>query len=176
MIARAGLALAVALLIACGGGGGGGGPTAPPSIVYSASGTAGANSVALVQGSGSSATRLVLAVRVTQVTGLFGVAFDVVYPSGALQFAGATEGTFLSGTNTSFQFSEPTAGRLVVGLTRLGAVAGVSGSGDLMTLQFTPRSTAGSGGIGFQSNAAFNATANAIPGVTWFGGSVTVTP
>ena len=178
MNGRSGLALACALVFAFGcGGGSNGGPTTPPaSIVFTPSGTAGANSVALVSGSGSSGTTLILTVRVTQVTGVYGVAFDLVYPSAQLQFADATEGSFLSGTATSFQFSETTAGRVVVGISRLGAVAGVSGSGDLMTLRFTSRGVAGSGALSFQSHTAFNSTAKAISGVTWLGGSVTVTP
>jgi hypothetical protein len=177
VIGRAGLAFAAALALACGGGGGGGGPTTPPpSIVFQPTGTAGENSLALVEGSGSSATRLFVTVRATQVTGLFGVAFDLVYPNGVMKFEGATEGSFLGGTATSFQFSEPTTGRLVVGLTRLGAVSGVNGSGDLLTLEFTPVGPAGVETFAFQSNSAFDATARQISGVSWFGGSATVTP
>lgn len=177
MTGRAGLAAAIALTLACGGGGGGGGPTTPPpSIVFQPSGTAGANSLALVQGSGTSATRLFVTLRATQVTGLFGVAFDLVYPNGVMTFEGATEGSFLDGAATSFQFNESASGRLVVGLTRLGAVSGVNGSGDLLTLEFAPVGPAGVETFAFQSNNAFNATAGQISGVSWIGGSATVTP
>src|SRR5580693_7865842 len=108
-------AFALPLLAACGGGGSGGGtPTGP--------------------------TTLVLDVHAGAVTDLYGVAFNLTYPKQVLQFAGATEGTFenaAGSVNTAFQVTESPAGTLVVAVSRLGAVAGASGSGTLVTLRFT---------------------------------------
>ncbi len=169
--------LLFAFAAACGGGGGGGTPTQPlPSLTFQAAGTAGANSISLVEASGSSATRLRLTVHAEQLTGLFGVAFDLTYPNGVLAYDTAAAGAFLGGTSTSFQVAETAPGRLVVGYTRLGAVSGVSGSGDLMTIEFTTKGVAGVETLAFQPATAYDATAKAIPGVTWLGGTATVVP
>ena len=172
-----GAVVAVAVLAACGGdGGGGGGPTPPPaSIAFTPTPGAAPNSIALAQAAGSTSTTLRLDVRAEQVTGLYGVAFDLVYPSTALSFVSGAEGAFLGGTQTSFQIHESSPGRLVIGVTRLGAVAGVAGTGTLLTLQFGSRG-AGTGSFFFEQNTAFNASGGAIAGVTWRGGSVTVVP
>ena len=75
--------------------------------------------------------------RARQVPDLYGVAFDLEYPT-ALRFDAATEGTFLSaGAMTSFQVASGQPGRLVVGLTRLGPRPGVNGEGALLVLRFT---------------------------------------
>lgn len=174
--------IGVMLLAACSGGGGGGssGPTAPtPGIRYTSSGSTAADSIVLAEGAGSTATTLRLEVRAQQVTDLFGVGFDVVYPTNVLSFASATEGPFLGGTSTSFQITETTPGRLVVGVTRLGTAGGVSGSGVLVNLVFGTRGVAGSGAFSFDENRAFTvgrSVAEEIPGVVWVGGSVTVVP
>jgi predicted outer membrane repeat protein len=170
--------LLAAVTVACGGdGGGGGGPTPPPAgITFTATGGATTNALNLGLASGSSTTVLRLDLSAQNVTNLYGVAFDLNYPSQVLSFNGATQGSFLTGTATSLQFEEPTPGRLVIGLTRLGAVPGASGSGVLLTLQFASRGTAGSGAFTFQSNTAFNSSGGAIAGVAWGGGTVSVTP
>jgi hypothetical protein len=161
---------------ACGGGGGGT-PTQPqPSLTFTAAGTAGPASISLVQAAGSTSTRLRLTVHAEQLSGVFGVAFDLVYPGNAIRFDTASQGTYLGGVSTSFQVTEPTAGRLVVGISRLGPVAGVSGSGDLATLEFVSRGIAGTDTLTFQANTVYDATAKPIAGVTWLGGSATVVP
>jgi hypothetical protein len=167
----------------CGGGGGGGGgsptvpatPTPPPTITFTPSGTGGANSLALTRVS-SDATSLVLSLEATSVTDLYGIAFDLSYPSDALTYRSATEGTFLDNNNTvdtSLQVAEMPAGTLVVGLSRLGEIPGRSGSGTLLRLEFTRKAT-GSGSLFFAKNQAFNASGAAIAGVVWSAGSVTV--
>jgi hypothetical protein len=174
---RAALAIALVVL-ACGGGGGGGGGggTNPgPSIVYTAGTGPGANSLALVRGGAGSSTQLLLNLDARSVSGVYGVGFDLLYPSQALSFVGVTKGTFLPGT-TSLQVNSTTPGRLIVGLSRLGAAPGVSGSGTLLTIEFRGAGGAGSGAIGFENNSAFDASAKKIAGITWIGGDVTVTP
>jgi hypothetical protein len=164
-----------ALALACGGGGGGGGgPTQPaPGINFTSA--SGGSTLVLAEASGGSATTLRLDLRAQSASGLYGVAFDLVYPSELLSFVGVTPGTFLGGT-TSLQFEETGAGHLVIGLSRLGPIAGVSGSGTLLTLEFSSRGSAGTGSMAFEKNTAFDSSAKAISGVTWGGGSVTVVP
>jgi len=174
----AALALPALALAACGGGGGGGGggPTAPPpptpGIVFTPQGAATVNSVSLASGTGTTANTLILEVRATQVTDLYGVAFDLAYPSAQLQFTRATAGALLSGGSVQAVASPP--GTLIVGGTHLGNVAGATGSGVLMTLEFSAAS-AGQGNLTFSRNSAFDSHGTAMTGVGWVAGSVTVT-
>lgn len=181
---RLSLAVALLLVLACGGGGGGGGgspveptptpnPTPTPgqaSLVFTPQG-GGSPGISLASGAGSTATTLLLEVRANQVTDLYGVAFDIAYPSNLLQFVRATQGPMLSGG--TFQVSSG-AGNLVVGLSNLGPVPGANGSGVLMTLEF--RATgAGQGAFTFSRNVAANSAGQAIGGLSWGAGTVRVT-
>jgi hypothetical protein len=177
-LAMAGGLLVAALATAtCGGGGGGSGPTGPPppssSIVFTA---AAGGSLQLASGAGTQGTTLVLELRSTGVQDLYGVAFHLSYPTAVLRFSGAAEGTLLNAGGTvptSFQFVDSPAGNLVVGLTRLGRVAGTAAAGTLLTLQFTGVAT-GSGNLAFSANRAIDSTGNTIL-VAWAGGTVQVT-
>jgi hypothetical protein len=179
------IALAMAAGLRCGGGGGGGGgsPTVPATptpippmvITFTPSGTGGVNSLALTRIS-SDQNSIVLSLEATSVTDLYGIAFDLRFPESALDFDDATEGTFLdqNGTvDTSMQVAETPTGTLVIGLSRLGQIAGRSGTGSLLRLEFTRRAT-GSGDLVFSRNQAFNAAGTAIAGVQWSAGRVTV--
>jgi Cohesin domain len=171
----------VAAAMACGGGGGSSGPTAPPppptsGIVFTSSGTGAASSVNLASGGGSTNSTLVLEVQASQVQDLFGVAFNLSYPSQLLRFEGATEGTFLSeggAVSTSLQAVESPTGTVVLGLSRFGAVPGVRGSGTLVTLRFSAVSS-GTGSFTFSRNTAVSSTGTSISGFTWTGGTVKV--
>jgi hypothetical protein len=181
--ARLLMAIAAAAHFHCGGGGGGGGggptgpatPTPPAAITFTPSGTGGVNSLALTRVS-SDATSIVLSLEATSVTDLYGVAFDLRYPAAALAFDDATEGTFLDqngAVDTSLQVAESPSGTVVVGLSRLGQVAGRTGTGSLLRLEFTRRA-AGSGDLTFADNQAFNANGTVIAGVQWSAGRVVV--
>jgi hypothetical protein len=178
LLAALACGLPLLALAACGGGGGGG-PTAPtppppppPGIVFTAQGSATANSLSLASGAGTTATTLILEVRAAQVTDLYGVAFDLAYPSGQLQFTRAMAGAMLAGGSVQAVASTP--GTLVVGGTHLGNVAGADGSGVVMTLEFSAVA-AGQGSFAFSRNSAFDSHGTAMTGVTWVAGSVTVT-
>lgn len=170
----------VLALAACGGGGGGGGtPTEPPpppppaaAIVFTPSSAAGANSVFLASGPASTASTLFLEVRASQVTDLYGVAFDLTYPSAQLQFVQATPGGLL-GAAGSVQAVTSGAGALIVGGTHLGNVPGSTGSGVIMTLQFNAIA-AGEGQLSFSRNSALDSDGGLLP-VTWVAGAVRVT-
>lgn len=170
-------ALALALA-ACGGGGGGGGPTTPPpppppvaGITFTPAGSAASPGIALVASPASTAARLVLEVRATGISNLYGVAFDLQYPGTVLAFASAgNAGSILSAG--TFQVSH-TATDVVVGETLLGGVHGVSGNGLLATIELTS-SASGNGTFTFTRNTVFDAAGKPIAGVTWTAGSVTV--
>jgi hypothetical protein len=174
------LALLALLALACGGGGGGGGPTEPtptptpaPGIVFTPSGSPGTGAIFLSGGTATTATTLVLEVRANQVTDLYGVAFDLTYPSTQLQFVRATAGPLL-GANGSVQAVVSAPGTLVVGATHLGAVPGATGSGVLLTLEFSAV-TAGQGSFAYARNSAFASTGQTLSGISWLAGSVQVT-
>jgi hypothetical protein len=168
--------LVLTTLLASCGGGGGEPPTAPgPSITFSGS-AAGANSISLQRGSGSGPTVLVVEVVATDVDGLYGVAFDLRYPADLLSFEGASEGDLLDeegAVATTMQLAETAPGTLVIGLSRLGAVGGVSGSGVLLSLELRSRAS-GSGSFVFDANEALDTTGNTLAGVAWTAGSVQV--
>jgi len=177
------LAALALLALACGGGGGGGGPTAPTptptptptpaSIVFTGQGTPGVNAIFLASGAATTATTLVLEVRANQVTDLYGVAFDLSYPSALLQFSRATAGPLL-GSSGSVQAVVSTPGTLVVGGSHLGAVPGATGSGVVLTLEFTA-TAAGQGSFTYARNSAFASTGQTLSGTSWLAGSVQVT-
>jgi hypothetical protein len=157
------------LLLACGGGGGGGGggPTAPPppqpGIVVTP-GAAPSPGVSIASGAGTTASTLVLEIRASSVTDLYGVAFDLRYPS---------TGTFLG--NATLQSVPGTgSGLVLVGLSKLGAVSGASGSGVLMTLEFRAIA-AGEGSFSFEQNSAISSAGQPITGFGWAAGTVRVT-
>ena len=170
--------LALAGVVACGGGGGGGGPTQPPppppppppSITFTPAAAPAANSIFLTSSAASTASKLFLEVRANQVTDLYGVAFDLSYPTAVLRYDNAVRGNFLDGT---IAVSETPAGNLVVGVTRLGAVQGVDGSGLLLTLELSPVA-AGSGNFTFSRNAALDDDGAQMTATGWVAGSVQV--
>jgi general secretion pathway protein D len=174
---RVSLFLLLLPLLACGGGGGGGGgPTEPPPplpgiVVTPAS--APATGVSIATGAATTQTTLILEIRANSVTDLYGVAFDLRYPSTILQLVQASSGPFLG--NATLQ-SVPGSGTgvLIVGLSKLGAAAGTSGSGVLMTLEFRAIA-AGQGSFTFEQNSAVNPAGQPITGFGWAAGTVQVT-
>lgn len=169
----------LALALACGGGGGGGSPTDPgptptpapqASIVFTPQ-AGGAPGISLAAGAASTATTLVLEIRAASLTDLYGVAFDLTYPNQLLQFVSLQQGPFLQGATAQ---NAVLPDRLVVGLSRLGALPGENGSGVLMTITFRAIG-AGQGSFTFSKNLAANSQGQAIPGLTWSAGTVQVT-
>jgi hypothetical protein len=176
----AALAVASLLSLACGGGGGGGGPTSPTptptpaaSIVFTPAGAPASNALFLASSTATTATTLVLEVRANQVTDLYGVAFDLTYPSTQLSFSRVTAGPLL-GASGSAQAAVSAPGTLVVGGSHLGAVPGANGSGVVLTLEFTA-TAAGTGSFAYTRNSAFNSSGQTLAGTSWLAGSVQVT-
>jgi hypothetical protein len=175
-----GLALLAAGLLACGGGGGGGGPTTPPTptpmpgITFTPA-TGASTDVLMLRRVGTGATTLDLEIQAEGVTGLYAASFDLVFPSALLRFDSADEGPFLTqdGADLTLQVVEAAPGRLVVGVSRLAAVPGVSGSGQVLVLHFASAGT-GSSMLRFEANRAFRADGTPIDSVDWRAGTVQI--
>ncbi|MDD5772852.1 MAG: secretin N-terminal domain-containing protein [bacterium] len=121
-----------------------------------------------------------LEVSVNNISDLFAVPFYLIYDPKLLQFISAKEGPFLGqdGNSTTFLFSNDiNRGRVIVGLTRLGQVKGVNGSGTIMIINFKALA-AGNASIGFDNASAKRVTSeNPMPQsfpVTFRGAQVNV--
>jgi hypothetical protein len=142
-------------------------------LTYNPAQSASTNSLSLARTNGTDPNQLVLELRATGVTDLYAVAFDLTYPS-SLRYDSSSEGTWLSASGavpTSLQIGQQ-SGRLVVGLSRLGAVGGATGDGALLTLRFSAVTT-GNGALEFVGPSAYNSF-NVAYTAQWIGGSVAV--
>ena len=122
---------------------------------------------------------LTASVEIEGVEDTFYAAFDLTYDPTIVEYQSATEGKFLSRNGadpTSFQVAQDQtgSGRLTVGVTRLGNIGPVSGSGSLLTLHFkavgpgtSPLSLSSPRGLRNSSNA--NTTVN-----SWKNSSISI--
>lgn len=176
--------IALALLApGCGGGGGGGGgPTGPPppppqSLTFTPAGMPDVNTVYLDTGGGTDFNTLVLQVRANEVEDLYGVSFDLVFPSQFLSYRAnkTDEGRFLRGpgVKTSLVVNEQN-GRLLISYTRLGADAGgETGSGLLFTLEFGTTAS-GQSELALENTLAYDGQGARRFDFGWVGGSLVV--
>ena len=118
-------------------------------------------------------------VELRNVGDTFFAAFDILYDPTVVEYVDAREGSFLNqeGTGpTAFRVGphDEEPGRLKVGLTRLGPIGDVSGSGTLLTLTFKALDY-GSTTLAF-SNPKGLKTADNLDTVidTWENGTITV--
>jgi hypothetical protein len=80
-----------------------------------------------------------LNVEVSEVTNLYGVAFDVLFDMQIVKVLDVNEGTFLNknGTQTELNSSiDNEHGKVIIGISRLGQVGGVTGSRTLCSISF----------------------------------------
>lgn len=175
------LACTVAACGGGGGGGGGGGPTQPPaptrSITWTAAGAPGSDTIFLDIRDLSNPDSFVLQIRVKGASDLYGFALDLVYPSSMMTFASGSveEGPFLTGGgsfDTRLEVAEPTAGRIIMGYSRLGDERGRNGNGLLLTLTFNTTAN-GSSDITIESEIGVDRDGFPMP-MTWLGGTVQV--
>jgi len=170
------LALLLPLVLLACGGGGGGGPTEPPppqpGIVVTPA-AAPATGISIASGTGTNQSTLILEIRANSVSDLYGVAFDLRYPSAILQLVQASSGAFLGNATLQSKPGQST-GLLIVGLSKLGAVSGTNGSGVLMTLEFRAIA-AGQGSFTFEQNSAVSSSGQSITNFGWSAGTVQVT-
>lgn len=175
------LLLPLTFLLACGGGGGGGGPTEPPpppppppaGIVVTPA-AAPSTGVSIARGAATTQSTLILEIRANSVNDLYGVAFDLRYPSNILQLVQASAAGSILGTPNLQSVPGSGSGVVIVGLSKLGAVSGASGSGVLMTLEFRAIA-AGQGSFSFEQTSAVSPSGQPISGFGWSAGTVQVT-
>jgi len=124
-------------------------------------------------------SNLSLDVNITDANNLFGIGFDLTFNSSLISFVNAVEGNFISNPScdTAFLVTENPSGTLVVGLSFLGtSCGGVSGSGNLMTLNFRSAQLPGSGTFSFSNTAICDlsgSSCNFVDG-TWRSASVNI--
>lgn len=167
------LAVLGALLAACGGSGdgGGGGPTAPmPAIVFTPDRAAGANSVSMRAGAGSTASVLQLEIVATELPAFQAVDFTLLYPANLLRLDGFERGELI-GAGAQV-ITGGGAGALTFQLLRT-ASSPASGSGRILTLTFTAVG-GGAGRFDFSDPVAEDPFGLEIAGIDWIGGTVRV--
>ena len=148
-------------------------PQAPTITFVSDNIDAGANSIVLVM-TATGTDSFTLTLTANSVTDLFGYALDIVFDTTMIALANSQFGIFLDaeGITVTSQMIQSTPGTLIIGQSRVGAVAGVTGSGALLTLDFTAV-TAGSTTIAIQNAGAFDSTGAALA-TEFVGGTATV--
>lgn len=87
---------------------------------------------------------IVLNISVSGAEQLYSAPFYLFYNSSVLELTKVTQGEFLKqdGQQTAFfHANHPETGRVIIGLSRLGRVSGVNGSGPLVTLTFRAKNS-----------------------------------
>lgn len=172
--------IVLALFMAVSGCGGGNTPTTPrpppppPRVTFVADASnSGTDAIALSMTS-STIDTLTLMLTASEVADLFGYGVDITFDPTVLMFDTSTVGTFLDGDGITVttQITENPAGTLVIGQSRVGAVAGMSGSGTLLSLDFKAVA-AGTSTLATSNAGAFDSTGAAMT-TQFFGGTATV--
>ncbi|MFH1860884.1 MAG: C25 family cysteine peptidase [bacterium] len=93
--------------------------------------------------SGTSERTFSIDVTVDDIINLYGANIELAFDPAMIRVIGATEGSFLNsdGTGTSFMYMDNQQGRVIIGISRLGQVAGITGSGTLCSLSFKAKAT-----------------------------------
>ena len=149
-------------------------PPPPPTISFISDNPAAVENsiVLLITVTGTDSFTLTLTAN--SVTDLFGYALDIVFDTTMIALASSQFGFFLNGegiTVTS-QMIQTTPGTLIIGQSRVGAVAAVTGSGALLSLNFTAIA-AGPTTISIENAGAFDSMGAAL-NTEFVGGTATV--
>ncbi len=154
----------------CDSGGGSGGAPPPPGGTVTA--VVSANPVGVGK-------EFEVSVEVSNSSDIFSAAFDVAYDPDIIEYMSTTEGTMLSEessvtTSMLVSLENDTEGRLVAGVTRLGQVGSVMGSGTVITFSFRGVS-AGTSEISFGSpRGLLNETGSEVEIGEWKDTSITI--
>lgn len=171
-----------AVATACGGGGGGptGGilPGPSPGPIRASftpdQPSPAAGTVSMAEAS-KTADRVTVAVTVTDTSGIYGAAFEVLYDAAKVSYVTWSPGTLLEegGVVPNYTVGTPEPGRLVIGASRTGPVTGIDAVGTrvLVHLVFETRVKASSS-LSFRHGALIDANDAVIPGIAWAGGTV----
>ena len=170
----------LAVATACGGGGGdaSGGVTTPPlsASFVADDATPGSNTVAMAEGS-KSGDSVTVAVNASQVTGIYATAFEVTYDENKLTYLGHSAGTvFEQGGHTpTYQVGSPSAGRLVIGVSRNGNVSTVNCSSPAAMIRLSFRvKDAGTFRLTYENATLYDGQAPPMPkaGIAWEAGVI----
>lgn len=149
---------------------GGGSPTAPASPVpargISFSPDTPVDASIALRGSASGST-LEIEVYAVGVDDLYGLSFELRFPADLLRYESHGQGVF-----PSLEAREAAAGRLLVGATHLGAVAGLAGGGAVVVARFTAVAN-GNGRFDFSGEEAFDSFGDPLA-LNWYGGTVAI--
>lgn len=175
----------VSIAAACGGGGGGGdkvvgGPTSNLSANFVGDQLSpAANQITLAQQTAFSDV-VTVAVWVTDISNVYGAAFDLVYNPSLVRYEGWEPGVLLEqgGYSPNYTVEVPQAGRVVVGVSRMGNVRGANAVGTRTLIRLVFRATAvGSSPVAFQAASLIDDgfPPEEILGTSWFGGTLNAT-
>lgn len=148
-----------------------------PSQTITFSGTsAGSNSVYMAKNDElSSGDTLAIDIKTSNVSNVFGAAFDMDFDSSKMTYDSYAAGSFLEsgGSTVNYQVAlqSGNSGKIVVGISRQGAVSGVSGSETLVTLKFK---VSGNSSVTFSNYELRDSSNQSILGISWYGGTVVV--
>jgi hypothetical protein len=104
-------------------------------------------------------------VRIDNGSNVFAIPFDINYDPNILEVTGLREGAYLKkgGGQTTFLNSiDKAGGKITVGLTRLGRIGGVSGSGAVMSVDFKALRR-GTASLSFTNGRPMDAGLNTLP-------------
>lgn len=160
-----------------GGGGNGGGGSSNVIASFTADNpTPSAKTVSMQQGS-QSGSHVTVEIKVTNTSNVFGASFDILYDDSMATFTGWGRGTFFEsgGHAPNYQVLEASAGRIVVGITRLGNVGTASTSGTETVVKLTFGLTkVGSAGVEVEHASLLDGSVQPQPisGITWSEGTL----
>ena len=152
--------------------GGGGSPTAPspspppPARGIDFSAAAPADAAIALRGAATGST-LEIEVYAAAVEDLYGLSFELLFPANLLRYESHDGGAF-----PNLEVREAGTGRLLVGATHLGPVAGLSGGATVLVARFSATAN-GSGRFEFGDEAAFDSFGDRLS-LSWLGGTVTI--
>lgn len=125
---------------------------------------------------GSQQNSLVLELRAQGIAApVYGIAADLDFNPNVLRFEGFDRGVFFeSGGDVNYQIKTAPGnlGRLIIGVSLLGARPGVTGSGLVLRLRFTILEGTGGSTITFSNAFAVAANGQPIPTVAFAGGQI----
>lgn len=168
---------AVFIIAACDrGGGGASGPTSPSlNMTFTGTSSPENNTVYMAKNSAiSDGGFIAIDVKLNNISDyVYGTSLSIDFDAAKIGFIGYSKGNFLEqggNTATSYMWAE-SVNKLSFGITRLGGVGGISGSGTLVTLKFKAIET-GNSVISFNECTLKDPALNTIIVANWNGGAV----
>jgi len=134
----------------------------------------GPNTVSMAEGS-SEGSFVTIDVNVTQTSGVFGAAFDVVFDSAAVSYVSSSAGELLEqgGVSVFYAVAETDPGRLVVGAARQGTANATDAVGTVAVIRLTFQALqAGMSTLRFEDRGLVGEQGGLLGGISWFGGTL----